>query len=424
MALSLLLNFCWLVSLALASPSELSVDPRGIVSIHRGVSSIPLDNGCEFAGTITLGGPSTLSYGANNFYNLGSKQLTAFQLMVDFINRHRCGVELESKRYALAMRTFDDQSDKGFTTKIAQHLTHNSSDVDLLLGGYSSGLTANMAAVANESGRLLLAPGAASTGVFRDRPQAFGTLPPTAKYTAQAVQALAEVAGAKSIATLYEDASFTRGACGAIPGLAEQYGLTVTSTHQVVAKPEMTDLLPIAQNFTDENPDVVMTCSYDKGCQSWMEAMQAAEWSPKAQIFTICVGLEAFADSVGANAGYIFGVTPWDQSLNIVDEVTGLSAREFAEMFKNATGDVDVTYHAASAASAISIAVQSIEQANTLDEGLLAEHIASSSFATAYGQISFDSNGQSQAPSLLIQYDGNNEVQTVFPPEISSGNIL
>ena len=55
-------------------------------------------------------------------------------------------------------------------------------------------MTINLAAEANETQRLLLAPGAASTGVFQGRPGAFGTFPPTAKYTAQAMEALAKVA--------------------------------------------------------------------------------------------------------------------------------------------------------------------------------------------------------------------------------------
>lgn len=399
-----------------------SVDPSSVISVQRGVALIDLDfPGCDFVGTVTLGGPFSLSE-ADKFYNIGNKQLTAFQLMVDDINRHRCGVEIQGERYSLTLETFDDQSSKEWTTLIGNHLAKRP-EVDIWLGGYSSGLTTNLADVANVSGQLLLAPGAASTGVFKDRPQAFGSLPPTARYTAQAVEALS-LAGAKSISTVYEDASFTRGVCAAIPELALQYGMEVTSTQQVESTPNVTLLEGVVENLADEDPDVVMTCTYDGGCVNWMKAMQNLNWSPKAQIFTVCVGLQKFVDEVGPDAEYIMGVTPWDQSLNIIDEVTGWSARDFAKRFMDATGDVDVTYHAASASSVISIAVQAIERTNSLDEALLAEEIAQSTFKTAYGSMSFDINGQSQAPSLLIQYDGNGTVQTVFPTETSSGPVL
>lgn len=88
------------------------------------------------------------------------------------------------------------------------------------------------------------------------------------------------------------------------------------------------------------------------------------------------------------------------------------------------TEDADVTYHAASAASVISIAVQAIEEVNSLDSTLLAQHIAKSVFKTAYGSVSFDANGQSEAHSLLIQYDKEGRVQTVFPEDVSSGPLL
>mmetsp|Transcript_8278 Transcript_8278/g.17219 ORF Transcript_8278/g.17219 Transcript_8278/m.17219 type:complete len:442 (+) Transcript_8278:488-1813(+) len=420
-----------LVSAVPMDAAEASIDPLGIIRVDRhidvGVTAglTAVETKCDFAGTVTLGGPFSLS-SEDKFYNIGSKQLQSFELVVDFVNRHRCGVNIKGEQYALALQSYDDQSDKAWTTVIGQHLANRNSghDVDILLGGYSSGLTVNLAAEANATGRLLLAPGAASTGVFEGRPGAFGTFPPTAKYTSQAVKALAEVVGAGSIATLWEDASFTRGVCAAIPELAAAYGLDVTSTQQVVKSPNVTVLTELAKNISREDPDVVMTCTYDEGCKNWMAAMKEVNWSPKAQVFTVCVGLESFVDGVGADAEYIMGVTPWDQSLNIVDQVTGWSAQDFADEFARATGDVDVTYHAASAASVVSIAVQAIESTDTLDEAVLTKHIAEATFPTIYGAISFDANGQSQAPSLLVQYDANGTVQTVYPEEASSGSIL
>ena len=413
------------------SSTEASVDPLGIISVQRGMATdlvAPIiggdHGGCLFNGTVTLGGPFSLS-SEDKFYNIGNKQLTAYGLIVDYVNRHRCGVNIDGSQYALALHSYDDQSDSDWTATIAGHVSNkNNSGIDVLLGGYSSGLTEHLAMEANASQRLLLAPGAASTGVFQGRNQAFGTFPPTAKYTAQAIKALAEVAGAKSIASFWEDEPFTKGVCGAIPDLANEYDLELTSHQQVEPSPNVTVLTELARNISQQDPDIVMTCVYDEGCQNWMAAMQEVNWSPRAQIFTVCVGLQSFVDAVGDDAEYIMGVTPWDQSLNIIDQVTGWSAKDFANEFMAATGDVDVTYHAASAASVISIAVQAIETANTLDEAILAKHIAEASFPTIYGDISFDVNGQSEAPSLLIQYDANGTVQTVFPPETSSGPVL
>lgn len=406
--------------------NALTASPRGVVHIERGIDSSILDNvadtsKCEFNGTVTMAGPFSLEEG-DKFFNLGSKQLVSYQLMVDHINRFRCGVTLSDGNYAIKLASYDDQSSKIWTSAIATHIVSNNL-ADILLGGYSSGLTTHIATVANETSNLLLSPGAAVTSVFANRDSVFGTFPPTAKYIVTAVEGLA-LAGAKTIATIYENDSFTKGVCGAAPELASTHNLGVTSTQMVDKTPDVASLEIVARKLEKENPDIVLTCVFDGGCINWIKAMRNVNWSPKAQVFTICVGLQKFVNEVGTDAEYIFGVSPWDASLNITDEVTGWSARDFADNFRNETADTDVTYHAASAASVISIAVQAMENTKTKDKATLATHIALKSFKTIYGDISFDSNGQSLAPALLIQYDASKTVQTVYPNKVRSGPIL
>eukprot|EP00522_Entomoneis_paludosa_P007414 CAMPEP_0172454748 /NCGR_PEP_ID=MMETSP1065-20121228/11644_1 /TAXON_ID=265537 /ORGANISM="Amphiprora paludosa, Strain CCMP125" /LENGTH=1032 /DNA_ID=CAMNT_0013207129 /DNA_START=2817 /DNA_END=5915 /DNA_ORIENTATION=+ len=436
-----------------------SISP-GAVSIRRGIdTSVRLgkniiDNGdvetssvehpCEFAGTIRMGGPFSLEQG-DKFFVVGTRQLVAFQLVVDYVNRKRCGVHFEANgqtsNYAIELVTYDDQSSVEWTEAIATSLVQEDDadgGIDIMLGGYSSTLTAPLAAVAQESSRLLLAPGAAATGsVFAGRDKVFGTFPPTGKYLEQAIAGLGGV-GAKTIATIWEDASFTRGVCAATPSLAETYGLEMTSAQEVKNTPNVTALQAVAEKLKIEAPDVVVTCTYNGGCENWIQAMRNVNWSPKAQVFTVCVGLEGFVSEVGSDAEFMMGVTPWDSSLaDIEDSVTGWSAQDFADQFRAETADADVTYHAASAASVMSIAVQALEGAAmesvfvSEEQPLpsheeLASYIASDnfSFKTMYGEISFDENGQSQAPSLLIQYDAQGTVQTVYPNKISSGPIL
>jgi len=400
--------------------------PRGIVSVKRSIDHDMTSSGlfrpdepkCTFAGTIVLGGPFSL-HQDDKFFQLGTKQFVSYSLMVDYINRFKCGIQLSSGNYAIELRTFDDQSDTLWTEVIATELVKR--DVDIILAGYSSTLTKPLAEIAHESGKLLLAPGAASTPVFSGKQMAFGTVPPTAKYLAQAVEGLAGV-GAKSIATVWENASFTRGVCAAAPSLAETHQLQLTSAQEVINTPNITVLEPVVQKLAEEDPDVVVTCVYD--CVPWMKAMRKVNWSPKAQVFTVCVGLHGFAEEMGPDAEYIMGVTPWESSLDIRDAVTGLSARDFADMFQQETSDVDVPFQAASAASVISIAVQALEGSDTTDEVALSQYIASNNFKTFYGDVGFDSNGQNNARFLLIQYDTSGIVRTVFPEETSSGPIL
>ncbi len=58
--------------------------------------------------------------------------------------------------------------------------------------------------------------------------------------------------------------------------------------------------------------------------------MRYVNWSPKAQVFTICVGKEVFENAIGlVDAEFLVGVSPWDKGLSIVDDITGWTAKDF-----------------------------------------------------------------------------------------------
>jgi len=299
----------------------------------------------------------------------------------------------------------------------------NNSDISasFWLGPYSSGLTGSMSPYANETNTILIAGGAAATSKFEGYNSVFGTFPPTKKYLAQAIEALSK-AGAKTAASVWEEASFTKGVCAALPELAEQHGLIVQTQTEVQASSP--DLDPIARNMSrpEEDPDVVVTCVYDKGCAEWIAAMRRAKWSPKAQVFTVCIGMDSFASSVGTDAQYMTGISPWDPSLLMTDDVVGWSAREFAELFLSNTAR-SPTYHSASGAASIGVLVQAIERADSFDSDTIRSILSTEEFTTLYGRVSFDENGQSKAPSLFLQFD-NNTVNTVYPIEIRSGELI
>eukprot|EP00547_Thalassionema_nitzschioides_P017891 CAMPEP_0194240326 /NCGR_PEP_ID=MMETSP0158-20130606/6533_1 /TAXON_ID=33649 /ORGANISM="Thalassionema nitzschioides, Strain L26-B" /LENGTH=933 /DNA_ID=CAMNT_0038975003 /DNA_START=178 /DNA_END=2979 /DNA_ORIENTATION=- len=414
-----------------AQTDDVAISPRGIISIERSIKDRrnSTGNACNFSGNIVFGGPSSLDHD-KKFFRLGSRQLVAYRLMVDFINRDKCGIIIEaedgsSQNYSLELRTYDDQSSIEWTTEIAKN--YLASPVDIWLGGYSSTLTKPLAESASDNNKLLLAPGAASTPVFVGRDSVFGTFPPSAKYLAKAVEGLSKLPnGPTTMASMWEDASFTIGVCSSAPDLAEKHGLTMTS-EQAVQGMTVEELIPLAKKLSEEDPDVVITCVYD--CAPWMQAMRSVKWSPNAQIFTVCVGLETFVNDVGSDVEYIMGVTPWDSSVNARDELTNWTASDFADTFRKETDDVEVIYHSASAAAIISIAAQTLQNvgifaSNENATAAWSDYIRKNTFQTIYGQVSFDDNGQSLAPSLLIQYDENGTVRTVFPEESSSGSIL
>lgn len=215
------------------------------------------------------------------------------------------------------------------------------------------------------------------------------------------------------------------GVCAALPELAEQHGLIVQSQTEVIASPTGEDLDPIARNMSqpEADPDVVVTCVYDAGCAEWIESLRRANWSPRGQVFTVCIGMDAFTSRVGTDAQYMTGISPWDPSLSMSDDVVGWSATEFADLFLSNTAR-NPTYHSASGAASVGVLVQAIERANSFDSEKIRTVLSTEEFTTLYGKVSFDDNGQSLAPSLFLQYDSNNTVNTVYPLESRSGDLI
>ncbi|KAL7545747.1 hypothetical protein ACHAWF_009103, partial [Thalassiosira exigua] len=449
--------------------------------------ALALFDPCAYDGIISFSHPMSLKPG-DRYFSLGQLQLEAMEIVVEEINvSPRCGVLVDGKRYGISMTTYGDDSSKAKVSAIVEHGMIPAADAKEInttfwLAPYSSGLTGMMSAFANETNTVLIAGGSmramyaraavllcdafsantfakqnnrvtcmkvlqpvcivcisyvlstsymprvhlkASTTVFKGYPTIFGTPPPTKKYLAQGIESLAK-AGAKTFASVWEDAGFTRGVCAALPELAERFGLAVQSQTEVSAGPTAEDFDPVAQNLSspDADPDVVVTCVYDKGCVEWVGALRRANWSPRAQVFTVCIGMDSFVDAVGENdAKFFTGIATWDPNLAMRDAVVGWNASEFADLFLANTAR-KAAYQSASAAGAVTALVQAIERANEFDSDTVASILSTEEFNTVFGKLSFDENGQSKAPSLHLQYGDSGAVQIVYPPESATGTLV
>lgn len=390
--------------------------------------SVPSEACDSFDGVVSFSHPMSLVPG-DKFFSTGQLQLKSIEMMVDEINTQRCGVRVAGKRYGIQLTTYGDDSSKDKVGAIVENAMlpiagdAQSAAASFWLGPYSSGLTGIMSPHANRTNTVLVAGGAASTPVFRDNPTIFGTFPPTSQYLAQAIEALA-AQGATSVSSVWEKASFTAGVCAALDDLALKHGLEIRSQTEVPASPTAEDLDPAARNVSLLDPDVVVTCVYADGCAGWISSLRKAKWTPNAQVFTVCIGMDSFLEAVGPyDAMHMTGISPWDPSLTGADAVVGWSASEFASRFFDYAARTP-TYHSASAAASAGALVQAIEAADSFDSAKVATVLSTGAFPTLYGRLSFDDNGQSKAPSLFLQYDENAEVQTVYPLLSRSGALV
>ena len=129
--------------------------------------------------------------------------------------------------------------------------------------------------------------------------------------------------GATLIVALIEDGLRT---CSPIPVLAEQYNLNVLNMTTVPTAPTLQHLEEAATQFASIIPNVVVTCIYDNGCSQSIHAMRNVNWSPKAQIFMVCIGMAEL--EVGTNVNdkaYMMGAASWNRIIESKspDAVTG-----------------------------------------------------------------------------------------------------
>ncbi|CAB9526100.1 activated protein kinase catalytic subunit alpha-1 [Seminavis robusta] len=440
---SLFLPLCGLLWMAPAMTfgAEMEIP---LVSVRRSVDmSIlrrNLTDGCQYdGGTIVLGGPSSLEQDGGMYY-FANRLLLAAYLMLGHINQEQCGLEIDGRNYKVDFQAYDDKSDLDVTSAIGRKLvsspfssstTESTSGIDLIVAGYTSYLTAPLGAVVAEHNqqslphdkKLMVAGAAGVSSIFHKDPSIFGTIPPAGEYLRSVIQGLREQTSARTLATVWEDVGFPTQVCAPVPELAQEFDLELVAHVQVQVDPNTTALLPTAERLQELDPDVVISCLHE--CDPWMNAMRQVDWSPKAQVFLICVGADGFRQAVGTDVEYIMGVEPWHESVVATDALTGWSTQEFGARYKALSSDTTVHNLVANAAAAISIALQAMQAVGSYQNvTLLTEYMLQTTFQTIVGEVSFDEYGQNAAPTALIQYNASGQVRVTYPLDKANGPIL
>ncbi|KAL9185610.1 hypothetical protein ACHAXT_003387 [Thalassiosira profunda] len=376
---------------------------------------------CDYdGGILTLSHPHDLNP-TDRHFGICNLFLRAYEMAVDRINAWpRCGVSAGGKRYGFRLRSYGIESNphKSLAASKAMEPT-----TDFFLGPYTSALTDKVSQVAHDADKIMIAPGSYFLFVYEDRPASFGALPLPGNYLKQVIPMLAASTNAKTIRAVYEPGPGAQ--CQALPELAAANGLTVVGMDEVPKGPTRDVLLPLAQNMSrpEEDPDVVVTCTYEAGCVEWMAALRESQWSPRAQVFSICVGLDTFESAVGTDAEYLIGMSPWTQSVDVVDGAANWTSEEFVPLFEAYSGR-GIAYHAALGVATVSTLVQAIERADALETDKVANELQTGVFPTLFGNVQFDSNGQNDMNLLALQYGSTGKVGVVFPPDSKTAELV
>ena len=151
--------------------------------------------------------------------------------------------------------------------------------------------------------------------------------------------------------------------------------------------------------------NVLVGCTYEDTTRAIVEALERVDFSPRATIVSASLGLDVYNTRVNEGwwqGEYVAGPTPWHVSVPRTGAYSGLSSAQFAEIYRDRTGD-NVGYQGAATFGAAAALASAIEAAGTLDTESVRQALNATDLHEFYANISFDANNQISAPMLVVQ---------------------
>lgn len=344
--------------------------------------------------------------------NTGRYYKDAYQLAVDQINR-KGGVTIGGKKYTLALKIYDNQSDVNLSVRQYTQLV-TQDKVNFLLGPFASNFALADSAVSEKYQVPMVQGGGASDQIFsRGFKYVFGTLAPASDYFGSTIKMFNQLKPEpKKVALLYADDAFDVSVAKGTRPLLKDAGADTVLDERYSSN--ASDFNTLLSQIKAKQADAVLVAGHETEILNFIRQAKSLDVSPKFYSFTVGVPSEDFRKALGKDADYAFGMTAWLPSENLKDDWFG-DAAQFAKSW-GAQYRYEPDYHAASGVADVETIVKAIEKAGTLDPKAVRNALAASDFDSLYGHIKFAENGQIHLDQTVIQ------VQNGKPAAIFDGS--
>jgi branched-chain amino acid transport system substrate-binding protein len=360
---------------------------------------------CTETDTITLGASVQLT---GNLAGTGRIYRDAYQFAVDKINE-KGGVMLGEKPHKLALKILDNTSDLKLATEQQMNLL-TKDKVNFLLGPLSSNAVLAGAAVAEKYQVPMVQGGGASSQIFeRGYTYVFGTLPASTDYFRSTIAMLEQLTPkAKTVGLVSGDDSFDRTLSKETSELVKKVGLEIVLDQQYSERsPNFFNILTLIKG---RSPDVILWSGHEAGAINFIRQAKSRNISPNfLASFTVGVSSTNFRTTLGNDANYAFGMTPWLPTERLKDRWFG-DAVQFAKAYEEKFGYAP-DYHAAAAVAAVQAFVEAMETADSFDPVDVRDAIANLDFESVYGRVRFGDTGQIAMPQTVIQIQGDKVIE-------------
>jgi branched-chain amino acid transport system substrate-binding protein len=326
-----------------------------------------------------------------------------------------CTDELNAKGGLLGRKiefvVYDDQSTPATAVKLYEKLI-TEDKVDAVMGPYSSAVSEAVANVTEKYKKVMVAPLAATTSIFKKgRKYIFMVISPAEVYLEGLVD-MAAKHGLKTVAILNEDTLFPKASAAGTAEAAKKRGMQVVL--QESYPKGNTDFSALLVKIKALNPDVIAAGTYFDDAVAITRQMKELNVNPKMFGLTVGGDIPEFYDLLKQNAEYVYGSTQWDEALPYP------GAKEFVAAFKKKFKH-EPSYHAAAGYAGCLIYAEAVKRAGSLDADKVRDQLLKLETKTAFGEYKVDADGfQIAHKMVMLQWQDGKRV-VVWPDDLASG---
>ena len=357
-------------------------------------------------GPIRIGASLSLT---GTYAKLGKNQHEGYQL---------CEKELNAKGGLLGRKVqfvvYDDQSMPATAVRLYEKLI-TEDKVDAIMGPYSSPVTEAAVNVTEKYKKVMVAPLAATTSIFKKgRKYVFMVISPAEVYLEGLID-MAAKRGLKTIAVVNEDTLFSKAAASGAVELAKKKGLQVVYTE---AYPKgSTDFSALLTKLKAANADVLAAATYFDDAVALTRQMKELNVNPKMYGVTVGGDLPEFYDTLKQNAEYVYGATQWEPTLPYPGN------QEWYETYKKEFGH-EPSYHSAAGYAGCIIYAEAAKRANNLDADRVREQLLKLETRTIFGDYKVEADGFQIAHKMVTFQWQKEKKATVWPDDLAKAKPL
>jgi branched-chain amino acid transport system substrate-binding protein len=327
-----------------------------------------------------------------------------------------CIDELNAKGGLLGRKVelviYDDQSTPATAVRLYEKLI-TEDKVDAVMGPYSSAVSEAVANVTEKYKKVMVAPLAATTSIFKKgRKYIFMVITPAENYLDGLID-MAAKRGLKTVAIINEDTLFPKASAAGTAEAAKKRGMQVVL--QEAYPKGNTDFSALLVKIKAVNPDVIAAGTYFDDAVAITRQMKELNVNPKMFGLTVGGDLPEFYDLLKQNADYVYGSTQWDESLPYPGQ------KEFLAAYKAKFKGQEPSYHTAAGYAGCLIYAEAVKKAGTLDADKVRDQLLKMEIKTAFGDYKIEPDGfQIAHKMVMLQWQDGKRI-VVWPDDLSNG---